>query len=247
MRSLDARWSRARGSLACVGPTYRVEAIWLRFCAMPSDTHLARQDRGERGLRRTLGTRPAYIQGRRADDEATYRLFGVFSSAVRVPGPVYSSGLQPACCVQRRPAAGALAAGADSRERGLPGGAGRWAFRGHGTGWAHAACGKGRLNFLYSHSLTLSFSSSHWSFVVERQPAWYQRIFTLTADAVFAFFRSDAFVHASALAYYTIFSIVPLLLFIALAGTVHNAEQIQYRIVVSVARRARRGWRWARV
>jgi membrane protein len=74
--------------------------------------------------------------------------------------------------------------------------------------------------------------------VVERQPAWYKRIFTLTADAVFAFFGSDAFVHASALAYYTIFSIAPLLLFIALAGTVHNAEQIQYHIVVSVEKQA---------
>ena len=73
---------------------------------------------------------------------------------------------------------------------------------------------------------------------MERQPAWYKRIFTLTADAVFAFFGSDAFVHASALAYYTIFSIVPLLLFIALAGTVHNAEQIQYHIVVSVEKQA---------
>jgi membrane protein len=74
--------------------------------------------------------------------------------------------------------------------------------------------------------------------VVERQPGWYKRIFTLTADAVFAFFGSDAFVHASALAYYTIFSIVPLLLFIALAGTVNNAEQIQYHIVVSVEKQA---------
>jgi membrane protein len=106
------------------------------------------------------------------------------------------------------------------------------------TLWAHAACGKGRLNFLYSHFLTLSFSSSHWSFVVERQPVWYKRIFTLAADAVFAFFGSDAFVHASALAYYTIFSIAPLLLFIALAGTVNNAEQIQYHIMVSVEKQA---------
>jgi membrane protein len=75
-------------------------------------------------------------------------------------------------------------------------------------------------------------------FRVERQPAWYKRLVTLTADAVFAFCGSDAFVHASALAYYTIFSIAPLLLFIALAGTVHNAEQIHYHIVVSVEKQA---------
>jgi membrane protein len=75
--------------------------------------------------------------------------------------------------------------------------------------------------------------------VVERQPAWYKRTFTLAADSVFAFFVSDAFVHASALAYYTIFSIVPLLLFfIILAGTVNNADQIQYRIVVGVEKQA---------
>jgi len=74
--------------------------------------------------------------------------------------------------------------------------------------------------------------------VVERQPGWYKRIFTLTADSVFAFFGSDAFVHAAALAYYTIFSIAPLLLFIALAGTVNNAEQIQYHIMVSVEKQA---------
>ena len=74
---------------------------------------------------------------------------------------------------------------------------------------------------------------------MERQPAWYKRIFTLAADAVFAFFGSEAFVHASALAYYTIFSIVPpLLFFIALAGTVNNAKQIQYRIVVGVEKQA---------
>ena len=73
---------------------------------------------------------------------------------------------------------------------------------------------------------------------MKHQPAWYKRLFTLAADAVFAFFGSDAFVHASALAYYTIFSISPLLLFIALAGTVHNAEQIQYHIVVSVEKQA---------
>jgi membrane protein len=73
---------------------------------------------------------------------------------------------------------------------------------------------------------------------VERQPGWYKRIFTLMADAVFAFLGSDAFVHASALAYYTIFSIAPLLLFIALAGTVNNAEQIQYHIMVSVEKQA---------
>src|SRR5215468_7924457 len=65
MRSLDARWSRARGSSACAGPTYRVEAVLRRFCAIPSDTHLAQQGRRERGLRLSLGTRPAYIQGGR--------------------------------------------------------------------------------------------------------------------------------------------------------------------------------------
>jgi membrane protein len=75
--------------------------------------------------------------------------------------------------------------------------------------------------------------------VVERQPAWYKRIFTLAADAVFAFFSSDAFVHASALAYYAIFSIVPpLLFFITLAGTVDTTNQIQYRIVAGVEKQA---------
>ena len=74
---------------------------------------------------------------------------------------------------------------------------------------------------------------------MERQPAWYKRIFTLAADAVFAFFGSDAFVHASALAYCTIFSIVPpLLFFITLAGTVNNADQIQYRLVAGVEKQA---------
>src|SRR5262252_4459237 len=65
MRSLDARWSRAHGSSACAGPTYRVEAVLRRSCAIPSETPLARQDRRERGLRPPLGTRPAYIQGGR--------------------------------------------------------------------------------------------------------------------------------------------------------------------------------------
>jgi uncharacterized BrkB/YihY/UPF0761 family membrane protein len=82
--------------------------------------------------------------------------------------------------------------------------------------------------------LQLSFSSSHWSFVVERQPVWYKRIFTLAAAAVLACCGSDAFDHASALAYDTIFSIAPLLLFITLAGTVNKADQIQDHIVVGV-------------
>ena len=74
---------------------------------------------------------------------------------------------------------------------------------------------------------------------MEHQPAWYKRIFTLAADAVFAFFGSEAFVHASALAYCTIFSIVPpLLFFITLAGTVNNADQIQYRLVAGVEKQA---------
>ena len=74
---------------------------------------------------------------------------------------------------------------------------------------------------------------------MEHQPAWYKRIFTLAADAVFAFFGSDAFVHASALAYCTIFSLVPpLLFFITLASTVNNADQLQYRLVAGVEKQA---------
>lgn len=74
---------------------------------------------------------------------------------------------------------------------------------------------------------------------MKRRPAWYRQIFTLTLDALLAFFGSDAFLHAAALAYYTIFSIVPLLLFvIAFVGTVSTAGEIQYRLVAGVEKHA---------
>jgi len=74
---------------------------------------------------------------------------------------------------------------------------------------------------------------------MERQPARYKRIVALTTDSVLAFFGSDAFIHAAGLAYYTVFSIVPLLLFfVALAGTVNNSGEIQYRIVAGVEKQA---------
>lgn len=74
---------------------------------------------------------------------------------------------------------------------------------------------------------------------MERHPARYKRIFTVVTDSVLSFFGSDAFIHAAGLAYYTIFSIVPLLLFfVALAGTVNNAGEIQYRIVAGVEKQA---------
>ncbi len=74
---------------------------------------------------------------------------------------------------------------------------------------------------------------------MEGQPAWYRRVASLVADSVYEFFGSEAFVHAAALAYYTIFSIVPLLIFfVALAGAVDNADEVQYRIVAGVEKQA---------
>jgi membrane protein len=74
---------------------------------------------------------------------------------------------------------------------------------------------------------------------LEQQPAWHRRVAALIIDSIYEFFGSDAFVHAAALAYYTIFSIVPLLIFfVALAGTVNNADEVQYRIVAGVEKQA---------
>ena len=74
---------------------------------------------------------------------------------------------------------------------------------------------------------------------MEQQSAWYRRIAGLVADSVYEFFGGDAFVHAAALAYYTIFSIVPLLIFfVALAGAVDNTAEVQYRIVAGVEKQA---------
>lgn len=70
---------------------------------------------------------------------------------------------------------------------------------------------------------------------MEGKLSWPKRIFALLKDSIIAFFGSDAFVHAAALAYYTIFSVVPLMIFsIALVGTVAETDEIQYRIVAGV-------------
>lgn len=74
---------------------------------------------------------------------------------------------------------------------------------------------------------------------MESQAAWPKRLVQLISESIYEFFASDAFVHAAALAYYTIFSIVPLLIFfVALAGTVNNADEVQYRIVAGVEKQA---------
>ena len=68
-----------------------------------------------------------------------------------LPPPPALQSQRSAGCLPGCPADALARLGSGAWERGV--GAGGRAARWHGTGWTHAASGKGRLNFLYSASV----------------------------------------------------------------------------------------------
>jgi membrane protein len=64
-------------------------------------------------------------------------------------------------------------------------------------------------------------------------------IFELFREAVTGWMRSNAAVHASSIAYYTIFSLAPLLILsISIASTVYVEEDVEWRLVAGIEKRA---------
>ena len=75
-----------------------------------------------------------------------------------------------------------------------------------------------------------------------RQPLTLRNLLGVLRAAFAAWLNSDAFLHAAALAYYTIFSVVPLLVFfISLSTTVADNSDVQWRIVAGIQRQAGAG------
>lgn len=77
---------------------------------------------------------------------------------------------------------------------------------------------------------------------VSRQPFTLRNLLGVLRASFAAWLNSDAFLHAAALAYYTIFSVVPLLVFfISLSTQVAHNSEVQWRIVAGIQRQAGEG------